>query len=747
MTANSVLPSFPTFKDVDGLPLEGGFIYIGLPNLNPEVAPKQAYFDKELTVPAPQPIRTIGGYPSRNGTPSQIYVDGEFSLTVRDKNGALIYNAATEQLRFSPLISGIYDFRDVSTLLADTGSGFGAGSIWRTRSEGFSYEEAPSSATDHHVTTAGGVKLYVLAGADGYASTLAFGALGDGVTDDSGAIETAIRTGLPIDWNGQNYRIASSVSATLTGPVLWRGANAVLTYDPPAHSEFVIALEDTTGYSIVIDDLTIDGQKMCNRGLRVQNNTSNATPSDFTANRINVRNIKRLNTFTGGAGVFLRGAFTSAVFNGGSVVDCELPAGQGTPGTVGIRGIGATWFSVDSYIKRFVLNGIKIEKIYSSDLSYTFDQDGVAYFSPNDPAGGKVKSLFVCEGGSAFKNCYGRSIKTQCRNTNVHDSSFERTEGLTGGVGNSEVNAQTGSCVVTGNVFSYRNGQIPSAVIAPSSTTGWKSGASIRNNEVYLESETVLRIFVGPFPSGVAAPWTRMEVVGNKVLGSVEAFVDFLTNSNKAHLTVTDNWVEEIAPSTNPNILGERNLVYVRASGTTPPEGNYAYVNARSNVYVGSQTVYLLRGRVAGTSMDAELSAYDNFGFVDRWNERAGDTDPNETQAIAARLTGLEADRVKGYFGMQTKTLADGVTETFNFRASNASLIILQTSRANIDYAIISVAATAVGVTVGSGIAVGATANPSTGAFNVWRSGVGEISVQNNSGSVRSVSIWVFAPN
>ena len=180
MTANSVLPSFPTFKDVDGLPLEAGFIYIGLPNLNPEVAPKQAYFDKELTIPAPQPIRTIGGYPSRNGTPSQIYVDGDFSLTVRDKNGALIYNAATEQLRFSPLISGIYDFRDVATLLADTGSGFGAGSIWRTRSEGFSYEEAPSSATDHHVTTAGGVKLRALPFEPGKYHVAQVGAVGSG---------------------------------------------------------------------------------------------------------------------------------------------------------------------------------------------------------------------------------------------------------------------------------------------------------------------------------------------------------------------------------------------------------------------------------------------------------------------------------------------------------------------------------------------------------------------------------------
>jgi hypothetical protein len=60
--------------------------------------------------------------------------------------------------------------------LSDTGSGFGAGSIWRTRSEGFSYEEAPTSATDQHVTTAGGVKLYALPIGNFSHSILQFGA-------------------------------------------------------------------------------------------------------------------------------------------------------------------------------------------------------------------------------------------------------------------------------------------------------------------------------------------------------------------------------------------------------------------------------------------------------------------------------------------------------------------------------------------------------------------------------------------
>jgi hypothetical protein len=60
--------------------------------------------------------------------------------------------------------------RDVPTLLADTDLTYTAsqpgtvavGDIVRTRAEGFSYEVADASATDHHVTTAGGVKLYVL---------------------------------------------------------------------------------------------------------------------------------------------------------------------------------------------------------------------------------------------------------------------------------------------------------------------------------------------------------------------------------------------------------------------------------------------------------------------------------------------------------------------------------------------------------------------------------------------------------
>jgi hypothetical protein len=97
MPATEVKPSFPTFFDRDGSPLENGYIFIGIENQNPEVrtSRQQAYWDISLTIPAAQPIRTIGGYASRNGSPGQLFTDDKHSLTVRDKNMRLIYTSAT----------------------------------------------------------------------------------------------------------------------------------------------------------------------------------------------------------------------------------------------------------------------------------------------------------------------------------------------------------------------------------------------------------------------------------------------------------------------------------------------------------------------------------------------------------------------------------------------------------------------------------------------------------------------------
>jgi len=92
--SSSIVSPFPFFTDTTGAPLEGGYIYLGQSNLNPETAPVNVFWDAALTIPAGQPIRTVGGYPSRAGTASRLYVATDtYSITVRNKNRALVFSA------------------------------------------------------------------------------------------------------------------------------------------------------------------------------------------------------------------------------------------------------------------------------------------------------------------------------------------------------------------------------------------------------------------------------------------------------------------------------------------------------------------------------------------------------------------------------------------------------------------------------------------------------------------------------
>jgi len=96
--AIKITQKYELFKDVDGDPLENGYIYIGTIGLNPEVSPITVYFDEALTLPATQPLRTSGGYIQNAGTPANIYVDTDYSITVRNKNETLIYTSLSNNV-------------------------------------------------------------------------------------------------------------------------------------------------------------------------------------------------------------------------------------------------------------------------------------------------------------------------------------------------------------------------------------------------------------------------------------------------------------------------------------------------------------------------------------------------------------------------------------------------------------------------------------------------------------------------
>lgn len=77
---------FDFFADTQGDPLDAGYVWIGLPDTDPRQYPVTAYYDEALTIPAAMPLRTVSGYIVRNGAPAFLYINGNYSVMVQDKN-------------------------------------------------------------------------------------------------------------------------------------------------------------------------------------------------------------------------------------------------------------------------------------------------------------------------------------------------------------------------------------------------------------------------------------------------------------------------------------------------------------------------------------------------------------------------------------------------------------------------------------------------------------------------------------
>lgn len=173
MPAIAVNPPFPLFTDADGQPLDDAYIYIGTANQNPVSNTITVYWDAALTITAAQPIRTSGGYPVYNGSPARFYTNSDYSILVRDKNGAFIYTEASE----TDFISSEF----VTFIQSGTGA----------------------------------VNRTVQAKLRETVSVKDFGAVGNGVTDDTAAFAAALASGamrVYVPFTGNEYIITSALS-------------------------------------------------------------------------------------------------------------------------------------------------------------------------------------------------------------------------------------------------------------------------------------------------------------------------------------------------------------------------------------------------------------------------------------------------------------------------------------------------------------------------------------------------------
>lgn len=217
---------FPQYFDTDGDPLDGGRLYFGAANDNPETNPIVVYWDAAGTQPAEQPIRTVSGYAVRHGTPAVLYAANDYSMIVRDRKGRQVFYART-----SAEFSAASQVQELQASLSSPAVGKGSKLL----------------AFIQRLT--GAVARWVEDKLAERVSPEDFGAVGDGVADDTAAISAALTASKLVEgvpW--KTYRITSGLTI-LTSVFDLRGATLTADF---ASGNAVTVGDDTVRANIGI---------------------------------------------------------------------------------------------------------------------------------------------------------------------------------------------------------------------------------------------------------------------------------------------------------------------------------------------------------------------------------------------------------------------------------------------------------------------------------------------------------------
>jgi hypothetical protein len=467
MSVLSIQPTYPIFTDIDGQPLESGYIWIGTVNLNPITNPINVYWDAALTQPAAQPIRTVSGYPSNAGTPARLYVGADYSIQVQNKNATVVYSATD-------------------------------GASDRFSSAQISFIQAGSGAVSRTVQS----KLRETI------SPVDFGAVGDGVTNDGPAIALAVAAadGKVLDLCGLTYLISTAVNVTLTKGIEVCNGKFLYNFSTPTEVGFRV----TSPEDIYITNLFIDGQDTCAKLLVLRATGTEASAFVYGYHGKNA--FQTLGT-TGLASILQCGPFSSGTdeFESVHVVNCRIENADSSDSANGVgRGI-----LIDDAYESLVTN------CYFENIGPYGDGDGIFCITSNN----ELEKSFVIS-NCTFKNCHKRSIKSQAVRTFVSNVVCYRTINYTPTGGQTEISLQDGGVVdgvslyYADDCFPKSTGLVDCIVRKPDTTF------EARNISVFCEEpDNVIRSIVFFAQDGVVM---KQPIVENVTFNS---YVDYFVTT------------------------------------------------------------------------------------------------------------------------------------------------------------------------------------------------------------------------
>lgn len=234
---------------------------------------------------------------------------------------------------------------------------------------------------------------------------LEFGAVGDGIADDTAAVLAAMKHGGPVDWLNKTYRITTGIDARLAGSAVWKSKGATIKLDSAVMHRRAVNVE-LDGYSLTIrgTKLIVDASQKAVTALRIVN--SSLTEADLIAEGLVARSAFRADkSMAGGDGMFIAGNFGRVILSRPEVHDCFMAVGAEVFGSQGIFGLSVAGLG-DLYARHIVIRDAVVRNVWSLDPAYINDQDGIRIFQAmTNPDATCLIDGYTCE------NVANRAVK------------------------------------------------------------------------------------------------------------------------------------------------------------------------------------------------------------------------------------------------------------------------------------------------------------------------------------------------
>lgn len=596
----------------------------------------------------------------------------------------------------------------------------------------------------------GGTLAEFLSGVGGdVASLSAFGAIGDGETDDTEAVRSAIKDGRAIDWGSGTYLVTEEISETITHAINWLSSGAKIIYSPAAPTQNCIRLKVYPHRHVIRGVLSLQLNKLAFNGIYLLSDADTVDTTmrplsypDLIAVDVHVDGAYRASTaFTGGNSVLIEGAWNHVSVIRPRLTNQKMAAGAQVPGEQGIFGLSILRLGSDTAITphEIYVEDPYIDTVVSEDGGYQMDQDGMRLFTSYNFDVNRAPEFSWMVVGGTIRNCRNREIKAQSNAGRCIGTKLVRT-GEVGGAatGNSpSIDSQVGPVTLTNIEFNFRDH-------APTAITGSRTRA-----EDYVQPSSIVSGMKGLISGGAMLP----QVVYCTVESSAPnrhhmniSDVDIIFQGSAriaSFLTVqTSSAVGPVQGAIKPSIVNMANIVcpvtdaWVKASAINGGFFDLSMVNCHNTISGGSPLI-----TDSSPAIGRVISAVQCKGFT---SQPRLDTANNVVGAVS-RISSIAPPDVQqsGLIRPVAFTLNDG--ETYVIPASSfagviSNILLLSAGRSNATSQGIFLCGSQSISAVGTGSSdwvAGAASEPSTGIFKIWATASG-IAVKNAQGSART---------